>query len=100
MLAVKARQRVGELEHAARRHHPDRDSPADQSGELVDRQSGAVDRGQRRTRVGEKRRPDVGQPHDPPGAVEQRLAQLLLKAPDLGADTRLGYVAGRGPPPW
>jgi hypothetical protein len=79
-----------------RRDRADRDTPAQQAGELVDGAAHRLGGRDRRAGVDEHGGADLGRADGPRAAVEERVAELGLEALDLGADARLGDVQALG----
>ena len=97
---VEVGQQGGHLERAGggAGDQADRDPAAQQPGELVHGLPDPVDGGERGPRVRQHRLAHLRQGHRPAGAVQQRLAELPLQLPDLGAHPWLGQMqAGGGP---
>ena len=95
---MEVREQLGQDRQRAPAHHPDRDLAADQAGQLVHGQPGAVHRVQRGPGERQHGGADLGEPDRPAGTVKQLLAELRLQPADLRADAGLGDVHSRRRP--
>jgi hypothetical protein len=97
MVAVEAGEQGGQVD-PVRGDRADRDPPAQQPGELLDREPRPRHRGERRPRIRQHGLAGLGEPYRAAGPVEQLRAELPLQPADLRAHPGLGDAHPLGGP--